>query len=554
MSSFNAFISDYRATLIKIFPQLDINEIYLNFDQNVTSVRSHFGDLSSNIALLIGKEIKKNPLEVAQIITSHLLTYPYIEKIDIIKPGFINIFFKQTFYQEHVKNLLHYDTYKNTITKTTETNKKYNIEFVSANPTGPLHIGHGRNAILGDILGRIFRLKGYNIHSEFYINDAGGQIQKLGNSLFLRYQEQCGISITFDQNGYHGEYIINLAKKLYHTYNDSLLGKEISWFASYAKDVLLSDIKETLHDYQVHFDEWFSENTLHQSGAIQKAIKLLEEKGLIYKTEEDNTLWFKSTHFGDEKDRVLKKSDGLWTYTAADIAYFLDKINRGYTDIIMILGQDHHSFKIRMEAIAKAFNFDITRFHIILYQLVTLKNENEVIKMSKRKGNSISLQDVIDTVGSDVARFFYLHRKADAHLDFDITVALEKNSHNPVFYIQYALVRMKSIINKIEKVIDTKEILPCIQAYTFSEQEKVLLRKINMFNDILNTITKTLEPHLLAYYTIELASCFHTFYMNHTVLADNPSISKVRYGLTLITKHTLEQCAIVLGITIPESM
>ncbi len=554
MSCFNAFISHYRATLGEIFPQLDINGLHLNFDQNVTSTRSHIGDMSSNIALVIGKEIKKNPLEVAQMISSHVSKNPYIEKIDIIKPGFINIFLKQSFYQEQLHYLLNYDSYKNTITQTAEPQKKYNIEFVSGNPTGPLHIGHGRNAILGDILARIFRLKGYNAHSEFYINDAGGQIQKLGNSLFLRYQEQCGIPITFDKNGYHGEYIIDLAKGLYQTYNDSLLQKDLNWFANYAKDILQSQIKQTLDEYQVHFDEWFSEKTLHQSGAIQKAVDLLDEKGLLYTTEEDNTLWFKSTHFGDEKDRVLKKSDGLWTYTAADIAYFLDKINRGYTDIIMILGQDHHSFKIRMEAIAQAFNFDINRFHIILYQLVTLKNENEVIKMSKRKGNSISLQDVIDTVGSDVARFFYLHRKADAHLDFDITVALEKNSHNPVFYIQYALVRMKSIINKVEKVIEAQEILPCMSSYTFSEQEKVLLRKINMFNEVLNGIIKTLEPHLLAYYTIELASCFHTFYMNHTVLHDNPSITKVRYGLTLITKHTLEQCAIVLGITIPESM
>lgn len=550
MLLFDKFIFYYKNTLKKIFPECLFEINILNFDYNTNQSRLLFGDISSNIALIISKKLKQHPFQIAQLIEEKIKNNEYIEKINIIKPGFINIFFKKSIYIDYINiNLIK----KELITKTTELNRKYNIEFVSANPTGPLHIGHGRNAILGDILQRIFKLKGYEVNSEYYINDTGNQIYNLGKSLFQRYAEKCGQNIIFDENGYCGNYIIDIATELYQKNKDTLINKDIHWFGEYAKKELLEEIKKTLDEYHVNFDNWFSEMTLHKSNEITHAVEALNKKGFIYKTN-DNAIWFKATHFGDEKDRVLKKSDGSWTYTAADIAYFLNKINRGYTDIIMILGQDHHSFKIRIEAIAKAFEFDMTRFHVILYQLVTLKNEGEAIRMSKRKGNSICLQDIIDTVGTDVARFFYLHRKADAHLDFDIDIALQKNTDNPVFYIQYSIVRIQSIFNKIKISIEYKEIMEAIMEYTLDDYDKLLLRKINLFNATLNTIIESLEPHILAYYTIELAALFHAFYNRFTIITENDKTTRSRYAISFLTQQTLKECAILLGISIPNNM
>lgn len=550
MFLFEDFFLWFKSTVINVFPAADLSDIGINFDYNDEPSRFEFGDLSTNIALLLSKKLKKNPKEIAELIKNKTESYQYIDKIIIAGSGFINIYFHDALYKKYYKNLLNNADLLYTRLRS---NKKYNIEFVSANPTGPLHIGHGRGGIIGDVCGRVLSLKGYLVDTEYYINDAGNQIEKLGKSLYYQYAILCQKEVLFPENGYQGEYIIELAKELYKKHDAVLLINEIDWFSEYAKNILLKDIKNTLLEYQIIYSYWFSEKTLHASHAIGKAVNILLEKGYVYETGE-GTVWFKSTLFGDEKDRVLKKSDGTWTYTAADIAYFLNKLERGFTDIIMILGQDHHSFKIRIEAIARAFSFDVTKLHIILYQLVTLKNEGEVVRMSKRKGNSVELQNIIDTVGSDVARFFYLQRKADAHLDFDLKEALEKSNKNPVFYIQYALVRIKSILEKSNGLVIQADYDKTIEMINLNIHERILLRKIALFDSVLNQICIMFNPHILTYYTIELASLFHSFYTMYSIIDEDKNITCYRLGLCYLIKQVLEKCTNLLGISIPERM
>jgi arginyl-tRNA synthetase len=550
MFLFEEFSLWYRSIISNLFSHIDFSDMILDFDYNDNNLRSEFGDLSTNVALLLSKKLKKNPYEIAELIKNKLQEYADINKIIIAGPGFINIYFHDSLYQNYYKKLLFNPTllYQKIIS-----DKKYNIEFVSANPTGPLHIGHGRGGIIGDVCAKVLLLKGYSVATEYYINDAGNQIENLGKSLYYQYALISNVNSVFPENGYQGEYIIDLAKDLYQKNKNTLLQNDIGWFSNYAKDILLQNIQMTLSDYQISYSCWFSEKILHTSGAIDKAVSILANKGYVYSSDE-GTVWFKSTVFGDEKDRVLKKNDGSWTYTAADVAYFLNKLERGFTDIIMILGQDHHSFKIRMQAISKAFGFDNSHLHIILYQLVTLKNEGEVVRMSKRKGNSVELQNIIDTVGSDVARFFYLQRKADAHLDFDLKEALEKSNKNPVFYIQYALVRIKSILEKSSNFIDIDDYCKLVDDIDFNIYEKILLRKISLFDDILNQICNTLYPHTLTYYTMELASLFHFFYTIYPIITEDKKISSYRVGLSYLVKNVLEQCVTLLGISIPERM
>lgn len=550
MLLFEEFFVWYKSVIFNLFSNVDFNSIIIDFDYNENHLRIEFGDLSTNIALILSKKLKKNPCEIGELIKLKLEESPYIEKIVIAGSGFINIYCNDILYQNYYKNLL---LDKNFLYNKIISNKKYNIEFVSANPTGPLHIGHGRGAIIGDVCAKVLLLKGYNLETEYYINDAGNQIENLGKSIYYYYASLCNIEASFPDNGYQGEYIIDLAKDIYKKNKNTLLQNNIKWFSEYAKNILLENIKMTLIDYQIIYSNWFSEKKLHLDCSIDRAVSILSKNSYIYQSDE-GTIWFKSTLFGDEKDRVIKKSDGSWTYTAADIAYFLNKIERGFSDIVMVLGQDHHSFKTRMHAIAKAFGFDNSKLHIILYQLVTLKNEGEIIRMSKRKGNSIELQHIIDTVGSDVARFFYLQRKADAHLDFDLKEALEKSNKNPVFYIQYALVRIKSILEKSNQLINSDDYVKSVNAVNLNLYEKILLRKIALFDSVLNQICNTLYPHVLTYYTIELASLFHFFYTMYPIMSDDKNISCYRIGLSYLIKDVLEKCVSLLGISIPERM
>lgn len=516
---------------------------------NSDEKKADFGDLNSNAPLILAKELKRKPTDIAKEIVAGF-NHSYIEHIEIAGAGFINIFLNKKAWHELAQDL--YKEKQSFFAGKQTDPKHYSIEFVSANPTGPLHFGHGRSGIIGDVLSNILRFLGHSATKEFYINDAGNQIQKLGQSFKVRCQQQLGIEAKLPEEGYFGEYLIDLAKECISEYGKEVLEKDASFFENYAKDILLDRIKETLLNYGISFDVWFSEKKLHTSGAIEKAIDQLQKNGHLY--ELDGALWFKSTNFGDDKDRVVRKSTGEWTYIAADIAYLLNKVDRGFNPLVLVLGHDHHSYAIRLEGIRQAFNLKQIALDTILYQLVRIKNEGELVRLSKRAGNIISLQDVIDSVGTDVARFFYLHRKADAHLEFDLALARARTEENPVYYIQYAYVRIGSIIQKASHDKNFSNI-NASDAVNLNTSEVMLLKKIISLKELLEQMSHNYHTHLLAYYSIELADLYHSYYSKYRIIElENIPQSRARLLLMHILQQTFSTVFDLLGISKPEKM
>lgn len=545
-------------------------DIVLNVDKEKS-----FGDLSCNAAMMLAKQLGKNPRELAQAIEQAIILagrneenqalFGTIKSVEIAGPGFLNITLNnevwwaialEFFQQKDMFFQLEFDE---------KTRQKFLIEFVSANPTGPLHLGHGRGAIIGDTLARVINLLGHLAEKEFYINDAGNQLMLLGQSLKIRCLQQLGQQIELPEQGYAGQYMIDLAKECIDQLGADVVKNDDRFFSDYAKEKMLALQHKDLENYRVVFDKWFSEKTLHDSGAVANTIDLLKEKGLAY--EQDGALWFKSTQFGDDKDRVVRKSDGSWTYIAADIAYHKDKFDRGYTKLVNILGQDHHGYVRRLKATMEALGYDANKLDVILYQLVTIKENDVVLRMSKRAGKFTQLSDVIDEVGVDVARFFYLNRKAEAHLEFDLATALKKTDENPVFYIQYAYVRINSLLEKAREsglfddylnVVFTggwngDELVRIVKS--MSDQEFAILKKIVQLQDILESIATSYQTHLLSYYTWELANAFHNYYTNNKIIdVNNIGQTKERLFVVVLVKDALEICLDLLGLSKPEKM
>jgi arginyl-tRNA synthetase len=524
----------------------DLSKLHINVDESKQS----FGNLSTSVALVLAKALKRVPREVAtEIATS--FTHPLIAKIEVAGPGFINIYFApETF------KLLAQELYeqKEEFFRPDTLEKKYNIslEFVSANPTGPLHFGHGRGGIIGDVLGNVLRFVGYNVTKEFYINDAGNQIQKLGESFKVRCLQAAGMQATVPEDGYHGQYLADLAQDCYAQMGQKLFDEPDSFFADYAKNNLLHAIKNTLKDYGIEYDVWFSERTLHASDAIPKALKILQHNGLLF--EQDGALWFKTTQFGDDKDRVVQKSTGEYTYIAADIAYLQNKIDRGADNVMMVLGHDHHSYVMRLNAVKNGLGYTDLPLSVILYQLVKISEGGALVRMSKRAGAIVGLQDIIDTVGKDVARFFYLNRKADAQLEFDLDLALKKTEENPVYYVQYAYVRTGSILVKAAQHDQLADI-NATDAQHIGQEEAFLLKKIVFLEQLLMDITINHQTHLLTYYVLELAQLFHRYY-SHVRVIDLENIEKSRARLLMIglLRSTIALVLDILGISHPEKM
>ena len=520
--------------------------ITLNTDPN----RQQFGDLSFNGALILAKSAHKAPLQIAQTV-QEAFSHPLVERIEIAGPGFLNIFLTDSAFKALALQLVTmHDTFFRLDADAAK--RHHSIEFVSANPTGPLHIGHGRGGIIGDVLGRVLVFLGHTVTKEFYVNDAGSQMLKLGLSFKIRCEQQLGMAVNLPEDAYHGEYLVALAQECVGKNGDALLTKPDSFFIDYAKDHLLSMIKTTLNNYGITFDVWFSEKTLHTSGAIDKVLNQLKTDGFLY--EKENALWFRSTDFGDDKDRVVKKNSGELTYVAADIAYAENKIERGFDHLIMILGQDHHSYVIRLKAVMQALGYDPARLDVILYQLVTIKEDGQAMRMSKRAGRIVTLEDVIDTVGKDVARFFYLHKKADAHLDFDIDLALKHTDENPVYYLQYAYVRTKSIMAKAQIDPHFKSLTAQDIQY-IGQEERLLLKKITSLKESLEAIARNYQTHTLTYYALELAQMFHHYYSHHRVIdADHVERSRGRLMVIDLVGQTLKTVFDLLGISAPEKM
>lgn len=520
------------------------------FVLNTDPQRQAFGDLSTSAALIIGKKYAKNPFDVATDCLKDF-SHVFVKKITIAGPGFLNISLTDEAFINLATELFEQRAafFKPPIAPS---KTKVSLEFVSANPTGPLHFGHGRGGIIGDVLGNIFAFFGYQIVKEFYINDAGSQIDKLGMSLVVRCQQILGIETALPEDAYHGEYIKDLAQQCIDEHGNNVLEQSEEFFKKYAQEHLLTNIKHTLNEYGIKFDNFFSEKSLHNNNAINNIIDFLIQKQLIY--QQDGALWFASTKFGDDKDRVVKKATGEWTYVAADIAYLKNKVDRGFNHIIMVLGHDHHSYALRLQAIRSALDIQ-AKLDVILYQLVKIKDSGKEMRMSKRKGTMVHLEDIIDTAGKDVARFFYLHRKADAQLDFDIDLALKKTEENPVYYIQYAYVRIKSIINRaIDTFPDALDFNDTTITHLTADEHQ-LLKKIASLKTVLESIIEHYQIHALTYYLVELAQQFHAYYGTVKIVDSNDhSKTQARLLVLVILKRTFILCLDLLGINKPEKM
>jgi arginyl-tRNA synthetase len=529
-----------------LFPDVSAVEYTLITDPH----RQQFGDITTNIALILSKVHSQKPQSIAHLLCNQFQN-PAIERIEIAGQGFINIFLTLQAWQTIFQSMIEKGDSFFALTEK-EPRFHYSIEFVSANPTGPLHIGHGRGGIIGDVLGNILRYRGHTVIKEFYINDAGTQINKLGLSLKIRCEQLLGKSEELPSDAYHGDYVKELAQELVKEKGHSVLTESEIFFQNYAKEHMLHKIKETLLSYGIIFDVWFSEQSLHINHSIDHVLQVLMQKGYMY--EREGALWLSSTTFGDDKDRVVRKSSGELTYVAADIAYLENKIKRGANHLIMVLGQDHHSYVIRLKAALSALGYNPAILDVILYQLVTLKEGDTILRMSKRAGHMTTLEDIITLVGIDVARFFYLNRKADAHLEFDVNLALKHTEENPVYYIQYAYVRTVSILEKAKAFQPLKD--PLSEDSTFlANEEKLLIKKIASLTTILATISNSYQTHLLTYYILELAHLFHSYYGMHRII-DIEQIEKSRARLLLIKQlqHTFALCLKLMGISIPDKM
>ncbi|MBI4687968.1 MAG: arginine--tRNA ligase [Nitrospirae bacterium] len=537
----------------------------VNVDIEIPKSEAH-GDLATTIAMNLARPLKKPPRKIAEELVSEIKKYesPF-EKIDIAGAGFINFTFKKEYLYKGLNRLLKegYEFLKQDIGK----GRKIQIEFVSANPTGPLHIGHGRGAAYGNALSNILKAAGYNVQKEYYINDAGMQVRLLGQSVYVRYQQLLGNDIPFPEEGYKGSYIENISeeiiKEVSNKYLDVSFGECSEFFTDYAYKRMLADISKDLQDFGVTFDRWQSEKELYQKtegGAeesiVQDAIDELRVMGYIY--EKDGAIWFRSTDFGDDKDRVIVKKDGEYTYFASDIAYHKDKLDRGFDAIVNIWGADHHGYIPRIRAVLRAFSLPEEKFKVILIQMVTLLRHGSPVSMSKRAGEFITLREVVDEVGADTTKFIFLTRRSEASLDFDIDIAKEQSSENPVFYVQYAFARIASIFRQAEKTDHRAQGTEHRQDVEFSvlkeNEETLLIKKLLQYPIIFEGAAYAFEPHRITYYLQELAKLFHSYYNKHRVISDEEALTNARLQLCRAVQIVLQEGLHMLGVSAPERM
>ena len=504
-----------------------------------------FGDISSPCALKLASFLKRPPRQIAQEIVSSLNAEisagelkNLIEKIDIAGAGFINFHLSKEYFHSHLKEI---HNSKDFFSFPEKGSQNLLIEFVSANPTGPLSVAHGRQAAVGDVLAGILRFLGYKVTREYYLNDEGNQINILGKSIALRLKELQGERIDFPEDHYQGEYIIDLAKELLDAPEDC---------REYGVRRILEIIRKELEDFGVSFDSWYSQAVLQKSGKIEQVIADLREKGFVY--DQEGAVWFSSTKFGDDKDRVIIKSDGSYTYLAPDIAYHQDKFNRGFNRLINLWGPDHHGYIPRMKAAVRALGKDASSLNVIIVQLASLFREGKAVSMSTRKGEYVTLRQVLDEVGSDAARFFFLMRRTDSHLDFDLELAKKQSAQNPVYYVQYSYARICNILaNSSVSLEAVKE----AELSLLKEAEEIaLLKALHGFKQSLKIVEVQLDPYNLTVYLQELAESFHRFYDKHRVLVEDSKLRDARLSLILGCKEVLASGFGLLGIKAPEKM
>lgn len=509
-----------------------------------------FGDLSSNIALLISKQIQKNPLEIAEEIKKTMLHQNLndIEGITATKPGFINFVIKPSYYQNNLKLII--KNQENFGKDFKGKGKSANVEFVSANPTGPLTVGHGRNAVIGDTVSNILEWHDYNVTREYYYNDAGKQMRTLGQSVESRYFEYVKKPFEFPSDGYQGEYIIEIAKNIANNYGKSLEQNDEK-FLTEAEKVIFGQIKNSLNSLGIKFDTFTNEKSFYKSGAIKKLLSQLKSKELVY--QKDDATWYKATKVGAKQDKVYIKSTGEPTYRLPDTAYHKDKIKRGYDVIVDVFGADHTDTYPDVLSALGALGLKTEHIKILIYQFVTLVKNGEKVKMSTRKADFITLDDLVDELSVDIVRYFFIMRSMNTHLDFDLNLAKDQSDKNPVFYLQYAYARICNIIRYGEN-----------QGFKFSEKfdptllnessEIKLLKLMSNFPTMMETALETLEPQTIAIYLQDLASSFHKFYGNCKVITNDEKLSQSRLGLINGAKIIISIGLSILGVSAPEKM
>ncbi|MDD6088825.1 MAG: arginine--tRNA ligase [Desulfovibrionaceae bacterium] len=514
------------------------------------------GEFATNIAMTLARSLSRAPREIAAEIASALHQNEELASIEVAGPGFLNVSFRPSFWQ---KTILQADKEKNLFGSCRDgEGTKIQVEFVSANPTGPLHIGHGRGAAVGDALVRILRFAGYDVTAEYYINDAGRQMRLLGLSIWLRAKELAGKPVEWPEDYYKGSYIIDIARDLSAqcpglTDLADKAGEKICF--EYGMETILNGIKQDLKDFRVGHDVWFSEQSLVDRGAIEQTFQNLKEKNLSF--EQDGALWFRTTDFGDDKDRVLRKSNGLLTYFASDIAYHDDKYKRGFDRVVDVWGADHHGYIPRMRAAVQAIGRKQKAFDVVLIQLVNLLSNGEQIAMSTRSGQFETLADVVKEVGTDAARFMFLSRKSDSPLDFDLELVKQRTMDNPVYYVQYAHARICSVLRKAKEMgmaLPDQAEASMLNPLT-DRDELDLMKTVDRFCDVASDAAANLAPHHISYYLADLAGQLHGYYARHPVLqAGDTALSTARLVMLRTVGQVIRNGLDLLGVSAPESM
>lgn len=516
--------------------------------------KKEFGDFATNFSMQAARAAKTNPRVIAEAIAARMQE-TWLDKVVIAGPGFINFYLKSDWLYTMLRDILSQgENYGNS---QSGGNQRVQVEYVSANPTGPLHVGHGRGAAVGSALVNLLKAAGYDVASEYYINDAGNQIDNLAASVHARYLELLGQEVEFPADGYHGQDIIETAQRIIDKVGDSYLAKPIVERLAILKEIALEEklvaLKSDLASFNVQFDVWFSECTLHQNGALEETCQVLKDNGSIY--EQDGALWLKSTTYGDDKDRVVIRDNGIPTYLAADIAYHRNKLERGFDQLINIWGADHHGYICRVKAAIGSLGFSPEQLEVLIVQMVSLYRSGQLVKMSKRTGQSVTLSELIEEVGTDAARFFFIMRSLDSQLDFDLDLAKSKSNENPVYYIQYAYARIASIFRQAaEDGITLEEIDYTKLDLLTSECEVDLIKKLGEYQEEIIDAAKERAPHRIARYVHDLSGQFHTFYNQCRIKGVDRDLQLARMGLALAVQTTIRHALGILGISAPEKM
>ncbi|MBQ4212732.1 MAG: arginine--tRNA ligase [Selenomonas sp.] len=529
-----------------VFPEGELPKVVLEVPP-----QKEFGDFATNFAMQSARVFHKAPRQIAEELVKRI-EGDWLDHAQIAGPGFLNFYLKgNVLYDSFQKILAAGESYGQLPKKDAP---KIQVEYVSANPTGLLHVGHGRGAAAGSALVNLLRAAGYPVESEYYINDAGNQMNNLARSVNARYLELLGQDVEFPEDGYHGQDIIDTAQRIIDKEGDKYLSmsdeERLEIFKDLAYVEKLATLKEDLESFNVTFDNWFSERTLHPE-AVKAAVKILQDNGNIY--EQDGALWLKSTAYGDDKDRVVIRDNGVPTYLAADIAYHHNKYERGFDRLINIWGADHHGYVCRVKAAMDALGHDSEKLTVLLLQMVALYRGGELVKMSKRTGQSVTLNELMEEVGTDAARYFFLMRSLDSQLDFDLDLAKKKSNDNPVYYIQYAHARICSIFRQAEENKLSVGAQPELSLLT-DESELDLIKKIEEYPEEIERAARDYAPQRIARYSYDLASAFHSFYNRCRIVGVEPKLAEARLALVQVTAHVIRHSLGILGVSAPEQM